>query len=84
MANKTGGIRSIPYHCPNCGGLVGQLIEVNGWARLDDGEWVIGDGTKHCHRCGCLVHFKAPKESWMEVVARYVQRLERAAGDSTG
>lgn len=71
-------ITSIPYECPNCRTKVGDLVQVNGWVRLDAGGWLIGDGMKHCHRCGRMIHVKAPKESWSELVARYLERLAAA------
>jgi hypothetical protein len=71
----TNEITSIPYNCPSCGAVVGEFVPVNGNIRLDAGGWLIGDGEKHCHRCGRLIHFKAPKENWSEMVERFRARM---------
>lgn len=70
MANDT-----FPYFCPSCNAKVGDLVESDGMVRIDDGLWLIKDAKRHCHRCGRLIHFKAPLESWSEFTAR---RKERA------
>lgn len=67
-------VREIPFTCPNCGARVGSFVEHNGWVRLDAGGWLIGDGVRFCHRCGRLIHFKAPKESWADLVRRYLAK----------
>lgn len=77
-------ISCIPYTCPNCGARVGDFVEDNGGVRLDAGGWLIGDGKKHCHRCGRLIHVKAPKESWGELVKRYVKRMASENGNGNG
>lgn len=74
--NGNGDVTSIPYSCPTCGAVVGEFVQVHGWVRLDAGGWLIGDGQTHCHRCGRLIHFKAPRESWDELVRRYLERLQ--------
>lgn len=74
-ATRNGDITSIPYFCPNCGAQVGEFVPVNGEVRLDSGGWLIGDGSRHCHRCGRLIHFKAPRDSWSVLVGRYIERL---------
>lgn len=72
---KIGEVTAIPYCCPNCGAFVGDFVHVNGCVRLDAGGWLIGDGMRHCHRCGRPIHFKAPKEPWEVLVKRYLERL---------
>lgn len=75
MANE---IVSIPYRCPNCNAKVGELVEAEGGVRIDDGLWLIQDAKRHCHRCGRLIHFKAPRESWVDLTARHRARQEAA------
>jgi hypothetical protein len=65
---------AIPFECPSCHAQVGEFVPDNGGVRLDAGGWLIGDGKRHCHRCGRLIHFKAPRESWTELVRRYLER----------
>lgn len=68
-------IRSIPYFCPSCESHVGDFVEISdGSVRLDAGGWLISDGMHHCHRCGRLIHFRAPKDSWNKLVERYLTR----------
>lgn len=77
--NRNSEITSIPYYCPSCGAQVGEFVPVNNdEVRLDAGGWLIGDGQRHCHRCGRLIHFKAPRDPWPALVARYLERLAAA------
>lgn len=64
----------IPYVCPGCGVQVGELVEVDGFARLFDGAWLIQDAKRHCSRCGRPIHFKPPRDPWVEVAKRYLER----------
>lgn len=74
---RTSDICSIPYFCPNCGTLVGEFVKtINGGVALDAGGWLISDASKHCHRCGRLIHFKAPKDPWPVLVARHLERMQ--------
>jgi hypothetical protein len=79
QAVRTVKIESIPYTCPNCGAQVGEFVPVNGAVLLDAGGWLIADGSRHCHRCGRLIHMKAPRDSWPVLVERYLARLAAAA-----
>lgn len=78
-------ITNIPYCCPNCGAHVGDFVQVPGGVKLDANGWLIGDGQKHCHRCGRLIHFKAPRDTWEDLVQRHLERMaiwQSACGES--
>lgn len=71
-------VSAIPYFCPNCGAQVGEFVPVDNEVLLDAGGWLIGDGKRHCHRCGRLIHIKSPKDPWATLVQRYMERLRLA------
>lgn len=74
-------VQSIPYYCPNCNAYVGDFVPIsNGEVRLDSGGWLIADASRHCHRCGRLIPFKAPRDRWDVVVARYIKRVQAEGG----
>ena len=70
-------IRRIPYVCPNCDAELGELVLIDGVIWLDNHDWLVRDGRKHCHRCGRLVHIKPAKDSWDELARRYLERLAK-------
>lgn len=69
-------IPSIPYRCPGCGAAVGVLVPDGDAVRLDAGGWLMADSKQHCHRCGRLVHFRSPRETWSEMVVRLTRRTD--------
>jgi len=69
--NQACEVIHIPYRCPNCSAKVGDLVDVEGKPRLDDGVWLVAEARRYCHRCGRIINFKAPKESWGELVERH-------------
>jgi len=78
MANR------IPVECPECGAVIGEMVQIKGMIRLDSGGRLIRDGMRHCYRCGRPFHFKPPITSWEEVCERAFRRVNGGGERSEG